>query len=56
MVKRILHTHGYPPAKQEQATQPVLEQAQLLALATSPDPLAVLFLRLTRLYTPRTAG
>ena len=32
MVKRILRKHGYPPDKQEKATQTVLEQAQLLAL------------------------
>ena len=31
MVKRILRKHGYPPDKQEKATQTVLEQAQLLA-------------------------
>jgi len=33
MVKRILRKHGYPLDKQEKATQTVLEQAQLLALA-----------------------
>jgi len=32
LVKRILRKHGYPPDKQEKATQTVLEQAQLLAL------------------------
>jgi len=32
IVKRILRKHGYPPDKQEKATQTVLEQAQLLAL------------------------
>ena len=31
MVKRILRRHGYPPDKQEHATQTVLEQAELLA-------------------------
>lgn len=31
MVKRILRKHGYPPDKQEQATQTVLEQAELLS-------------------------
>lgn len=31
MVKRILREHGYPPDKQEKATQTVLEQAELLA-------------------------
>ncbi len=30
MVKRILRRHGYPPDKQERATQTVLEQAELL--------------------------
>jgi type I restriction enzyme R subunit len=33
IVKRILRKHGYPPDKQEKATQTVIEQAQLLALA-----------------------
>lgn len=31
MVKRILRKYGYPPDKQEKATQTVLEQAELLA-------------------------
>ena len=31
IVKRILRQHGYPPDKQEQATQTILEQATLLA-------------------------
>ena len=30
MVKRILRKHGYPPDKQEQATQTVLKQAEVL--------------------------
>jgi type I restriction enzyme, R subunit len=30
MVKRILRKYGYPPDKQEQATQTVLQQAELL--------------------------
>ncbi len=30
MVKRVLRKHGYPPDKQEKATQTVLEQAELL--------------------------
>lgn len=30
MVRRILRKHGYPPDKQEKATQTVLEQAELL--------------------------
>ena len=31
IVKRILRKYGYPPDKQEKATQPVLEQAELLS-------------------------
>ena len=31
IVKRILRKHGYPPDKQEKATQPVLEQAEVLS-------------------------
>ena len=30
MVKRVLRKHGYPPDKQEKATQTVLEQAELI--------------------------
>lgn len=30
-VKRILRKYGYPPDKQEKATQTVLEQAEVLA-------------------------
>jgi type I restriction enzyme R subunit len=30
LVKRILRKHGYPPDKEEKATQTVLEQAELL--------------------------
>ena len=30
MVKRILRKHGYPPDKQEKATQTVLEQAEVV--------------------------
>ncbi|MBN2003103.1 MAG: DUF3387 domain-containing protein, partial [Anaerolineae bacterium] len=30
MIKRILRRHGYPPDKQEKATQTVLEQAEVL--------------------------
>ena len=30
LVKRILRKHGYPPDKQERATQTVLEQAELI--------------------------
>ena len=31
VVKRILRTYGYPPDKQEKATQTVLEQAEVLS-------------------------
>jgi len=31
MVRRILRKHGYPPDKQEKATQTVLEQAEVIA-------------------------
>jgi len=31
LVKRILRKHGYPPDKQEKATQTVLEQAKALS-------------------------
>ncbi|MBI4886884.1 MAG: DUF3387 domain-containing protein [Acidobacteria bacterium] len=31
MVKRVLRKYGYPPDKQEKATQTVLEQAELLS-------------------------
>jgi type I restriction enzyme R subunit len=30
-VRRILRKYGYPPDKQEKATQTVLEQAELLS-------------------------
>jgi type I restriction enzyme R subunit len=33
LVKRILCKHGYPPDKQERATQTVLEQAEVLSAA-----------------------
>jgi type I restriction enzyme, R subunit len=33
LVKRILRKHGYPPDKQEKATQTVLEQAEVLSAA-----------------------
>jgi type I restriction enzyme, R subunit len=32
LVRRILRKYGYPPDKQEQATQTVLEQAKLLCV------------------------
>jgi type I restriction enzyme, R subunit len=35
VVKRILRKHGYPPDKQEKATQTVLEQAEVLSLEWS---------------------
>ncbi len=31
MAKRILRKHGYPPDKQEKATQTVLEHTELIA-------------------------
>jgi hypothetical protein len=31
LVKRILRKYGYPPGKQEKATQTVLEQAEVLS-------------------------
>ena len=31
LVKRVLRKHGYPPGKQEKATQTVLEQAEVLS-------------------------
>ena len=31
MVRRILRKHGYPPDKQEKATQTVIEQAEMIA-------------------------
>jgi type I restriction enzyme R subunit len=31
LVKRVLRKHGYPPDKEEKATQTVLEQAELLS-------------------------
>jgi type I restriction enzyme R subunit len=30
MVKRILRKYGYPPDRQEKATQTILQQAELL--------------------------
>jgi type I restriction enzyme R subunit len=36
-VKRILRKHGYPPDKQERATQTVLEQAEALSEAWATD-------------------
>ena len=37
IVKRILRKHGYPPDKQEKATQTVLEQAEALSASTCED-------------------
>jgi len=31
VVKRVLRKHGYPPDKQQKATETVLEQAKLLS-------------------------
>ena len=31
VIMRILRTYGYPPDKQERATQTVLEQAEVLS-------------------------
>ena len=36
LVKRILRKYGYPPDKQEKATQTVLEQAALLSSLWAP--------------------
>ena len=33
LVKRVLRKHGYPPDKQEKATQTVLEQTEMLSAA-----------------------
>jgi len=35
LVKRVLRKHGYPPDKQESATQTVLEQAEVLSAGWS---------------------
>jgi type I restriction enzyme R subunit len=37
LVKRILRKYGYPPDKQEQATQTVLEQAAVLCAEEAAD-------------------
>jgi type I restriction enzyme R subunit len=51
MVKRVLKKYGYPPDKQEKATQTVLQQAELLGRAwaeEAPEAAAVLpFRRVT---------
>jgi type I restriction enzyme R subunit len=39
IVRRILRKHGYPPDKQEKATQTVLEQAELMAGEWATDTL-----------------
>ena len=39
LVKRILRKHGYPPDKQEKATQTVLEQAEVLSEGWLPKPI-----------------
>jgi type I restriction enzyme R subunit len=38
LVKRILRKHGYPPDKQEKATQTVLEQAEVLSHRSAGSP------------------
>ena len=38
LVKRILRKHGYPPDKQEKATQTVLEQAEVLSEIWAAPP------------------
>lgn len=37
MVRRLLRKHGYPPDKQEQATQTVMEQAERLCETWAED-------------------
>ncbi len=37
IVKRILRKYGYPPDKQEIATQTVLEQAEVLSAGWATD-------------------
>lgn len=46
LVRRILSLHGYPPDKQELATQTVLEQAELLRLEVAAEPVVLPFRRL----------
>ncbi|CAM3367966.1 type I restriction endonuclease subunit R [Rhodothermus bifroesti] len=41
LVKRILRKHGYPPDKQEKATQVVLEQAEVLSATWAIAPTGV---------------
>ena len=38
LVKRILRKHGYPPDKQEAATQTVLQQAAALSEGSEAQP------------------
>ena len=40
LIKRILRKHGYPPDKQEKATQTVLEQAEVLSETWAVDSTA----------------
>jgi len=40
LIKRILRKHGYPPDKQEKATQTVLEQAEVLSGTWAVDSTA----------------
>ena len=41
LVKRILRKYGYPPDKQEKATQTVLEQAEALSELWAQEPLKI---------------
>ncbi len=38
LVKRVLRQHGYPPDRQDQAAQTVLEQAEVLSESWSQVP------------------
>jgi type I restriction enzyme R subunit len=49
LVKRVLRRHGYPPDKQESATQLVLEQAAVLGLEALEEPPAAEILPFRRL-------
>ncbi|MFY0530067.1 type I restriction enzyme endonuclease domain-containing protein [Archangium gephyra] len=54
MVRRLLRKHGYPPDKQEQATQTVMEQAERLCETWAEDGL--LEATVTPLPGPRYAA
>jgi len=53
MVKRVLKKYGYPPDKQEKATQTVLEQAELLGLDWAEEAPAAPAVLPFRRVTPR---